>query len=102
MDIGAAEYVINGRIKIKSGEPERFAENGIIFKDGSFIEADAVIFGTGYYPAKHVLAPIFGEEISERICPAWGLDEEGEMCRGYRPCGHPGVRPCLYSETVIC
>lgn len=91
VDIGAAEYVINGRIKIKSGEPERFTENGIIFKDGSFLEADAVIFGTGYCPVKHILAPIFGEEISERICPSWGIDEEGEMRRAYRPCGVPGL-----------
>ncbi|GJJ11779.1 hypothetical protein Clacol_006017 [Clathrus columnatus] len=91
VDIGAAEQIINGRIKIKSGEPERFTKDGLIFKDGSFLEADAVVFATGYHPVQHTLNPIFGEELSERISPAWGLDEEGETIRNFRPCGHPGL-----------
>ncbi|GJJ11783.1 hypothetical protein Clacol_006021 [Clathrus columnatus] len=91
VDIGAADHIINGRIKIKSGEPERFTKEGLIFKDGSFIEADAVIFATGYYPVQYSLIPIFGKELGERICPPWGLDKEGEMIRNFRPCGHPGA-----------
>ncbi|GJJ11777.1 hypothetical protein Clacol_006015 [Clathrus columnatus] len=90
VDIGAADQIINGRIKVKPGEPERFTKDGLVFKDGSFLEADAVIFATGYHPVQHILSPIFGEELSERISPAWGLDEEGESIRNYRPCGHPG------------
>ncbi|GJJ11778.1 hypothetical protein Clacol_006016 [Clathrus columnatus] len=91
IDIGAAEQIINGRIKIKSGEPERFTKDGLVFKDGSFLQADAVVFATGYHPVQHTLNPIFGEELSERISPAWGLDEEGETIRNFRPCGHPGL-----------
>ncbi|GJJ11780.1 hypothetical protein Clacol_006018 [Clathrus columnatus] len=91
VDIGAADQIIKGRIKIKPGEPERFTKDGLIFKDGSFLEADAVIFATGYHPVQHILSPIFGEKLSERISPAWGLDEEGESIRNYRPCGHPGL-----------
>ena len=40
--------VTDGRIKVKSdSELERFTEKGLLFKDGSELEADAIILATG-------------------------------------------------------
>ena len=40
--------IADGRIKMKSdSELERFTEGGILFKDGSELEADVVILATG-------------------------------------------------------
>jgi len=47
-DVGASEMVVDGRIKVKSdSELERFTERGVLFKDGSQLEADVIILATG-------------------------------------------------------
>ena len=47
-DIGASGMIVDGRIKIKGdSELERFTERGILFKDGSELEADVIILATG-------------------------------------------------------
>ena len=47
-DVGASEMVADGRIKVKSdSELERFTERGVLFKDGSELEADVIILATG-------------------------------------------------------
>ena len=47
-DIGTSAMIGDGRIKMKSdSELERFTERGILFKDGSQLEADAIILATG-------------------------------------------------------
>jgi len=47
-DVGASEMIADGRIKIKSdSELERFTERGVLFKDGSELEADVIILATG-------------------------------------------------------
>jgi hypothetical protein len=40
--------VVDGRIKVKSdSELDRFTENGLLFKDGSELQADVIILATG-------------------------------------------------------
>jgi hypothetical protein len=47
-DVGASEMVADGRIKIKSdSELERFTDRGVLFKDGSELEADVIVLATG-------------------------------------------------------
>lgn len=51
-DVGASEMIADGRIKIKSdSELERFTERGVLFKDGSELEADVIILATGWVSA---------------------------------------------------
>lgn len=48
-DVGACQMIIDGSIKLKSGTHiERFTEKGLKFEDGSELEADVVLFATGY------------------------------------------------------
>lgn len=53
IDVGGSQYIIDGRLKVKSncGSIESFTENGLKFEDGSEIEADVVVFCTGYSTA---------------------------------------------------
>jgi len=47
-DVGASEMIADGKIKVKSdSELERFTERGVLFKDGSELEADVIIIATG-------------------------------------------------------
>ena len=52
-DMGACQMIIDGKIKLKSGSGvECFTEKGLKFDDGSELEADVVLFATGYVQSK--------------------------------------------------
>ncbi|KAJ4485732.1 FAD/NAD-P-binding domain-containing protein [Lentinula aciculospora] len=92
LDVGAAELIISGKIKIKQGvEAERLTTSSMIFNDGSSLKADAIIFATGYHSIRDTMKETFGEETIELTTPVWGLDDEGEIKGSYRPSGHPGL-----------
>jgi hypothetical protein len=111
IDIGFCELLIRGALDLKAGtDLARFTEDGLHFADGTSLDIDVVIYAcaalsfsraradgrlhrTGYQPATVLWAQLFGEETIERAGPAWGLDDEGELCGQYRPSGHPGA--CL-------
>lgn len=40
--------IVDGKIKVKSdSELNRFTEKGVLFKDGSHLEADVIVLATG-------------------------------------------------------
>jgi hypothetical protein len=89
--------IIQGKVHVKQGiQPARFTPEGLLFDDGSTLEADLVVFATGYESIQNKVHEIFGEETARRTSPAWGLDQEGEPNRAYRPSGHPAV------SCVVC
>jgi hypothetical protein len=48
-DVGASQMIIDGKIKLKNDSLiERFTETGVRFENGSELDADVVIFATGY------------------------------------------------------
>ncbi|KAF9058670.1 hypothetical protein BDP27DRAFT_1386030 [Rhodocollybia butyracea] len=96
MDIGTAEHVASGKIKVKS------EVNAVILSDGSVLEADVVLFATGYRHMQSIMRRIFGETI-DQAGPAGGMDEEGEMRGAYKPTGHPGLWYALgdFSELAF-
>lgn len=47
-DVDASQLIIDGKIKLKSDGPiKRFTPTGLLFEDGSTLDADVVIFATG-------------------------------------------------------
>ena len=91
-DLGTADLIIRDVIKVKHGtEPDHFTRDGVVFADGSMLAADLVVFATGYEPIKNTVRNIFGDEVATKVTPVWGLDEEGESRRTFKPSGHPGV-----------
>jgi hypothetical protein len=48
-DVGASQLIIDGKIKLKNdAQIANFTEKGLEFTDGSTLDADVVIFATGY------------------------------------------------------
>lgn len=48
-DTGASQLIVDGKIKLKSGSTiESFTERGLRFEDGDELQADVVVFATGY------------------------------------------------------
>ena len=51
LDIGRSQYIVDGKIKLKSGtEIKEFTEGGLTFEDGTQLQADVVLFCTGSPP----------------------------------------------------
>ncbi|KIJ06743.1 hypothetical protein PAXINDRAFT_91548, partial [Paxillus involutus ATCC 200175] len=92
MDTGTSQHIINGDIKIKSGGSiERLTETGLKFADGSELEADIIVFATGYGDPRDSMRAICGPEVADKVLPIWCLDGEGESSGVWRNCGHDGL-----------
>lgn len=91
LDVGCSQLIVDGKIKIKQGqEIEEVLPQGIKFQDGEIIEADEIVFATGYLNMRTQCRKIFGDEIADMVKDVWGFDEEGELRTMWRKSGHPG------------
>jgi hypothetical protein len=71
-------------------EIEEVLPTGLKFADGEILEADEIVFATGYLNMRTQCRKIFGDEIADRVKDVWGFDEEGELRTMWRKSGHPG------------
>ena len=91
INVGASELVAAGKIKVKQGqEIEEVLPHGLRFADGSELEADEIIFATGYQNMRTQTRLMFGDEIADRVGDVWGFNDEGEMRTIWQKSGHPG------------
>ncbi|KAL8932474.1 MAG: hypothetical protein Q9211_006293 [Gyalolechia sp. 1 TL-2023] len=91
LDVGCSQLIIDGKIKVKQGqEIEEVKPDGLLFADGDFIEADDIIFATGFENMRGTARKIFGDDLAERVKDVWGFDQEGEIRTMWRRTGHPG------------
>ncbi|TCD65644.1 hypothetical protein EIP91_002412 [Steccherinum ochraceum] len=93
-DREGADLIASGRIKVKQGvEPVAFTASTLKFSDGSELEADAIVFATGFVPMRDTATKLFGEENLSRVTSDefYGMDDEHEIKGSYRPTGHPGL-----------
>jgi hypothetical protein len=91
IDVGCSQLIIDGKIKIKQGqEIEEVLPTGLRFQDGEILEADEIVFATGYLNMRTQCRKIFGDEVADRVKDVWGFDEEGEIRTMWRRSGHPG------------
>ncbi|KAG5953436.1 hypothetical protein E4U53_005547 [Claviceps sorghi] len=92
IDVGASKLIIDGKIKVKQGkEISEILPRGVRLSDGSELEADEIVFATGYQGMKSQTREIFGDETAERVADVWGLNEEGEWRTIWQRSGHPGL-----------
>ncbi|KAL8904202.1 MAG: hypothetical protein Q9171_007133 [Xanthocarpia ochracea] len=91
IDVGCSQLIVDGKIKIKQGqEIKEVKPNGLLFTDGEVLEADEIIFATGYGNMRGTARKIFGNELADRVKDVWGFDQEGELRTMWRRTGHPG------------
>ncbi|EGO00145.1 hypothetical protein SERLA73DRAFT_107137 [Serpula lacrymans var. lacrymans S7.3] len=104
LDVGASQLIADGKIKLKADSPmSRFTPSGLEFEDGSTIDADVVIFATGYSDARSAYRQILGDELGEKLNPIWGLDAEGELQSTWREVG-AGLEGiwCMMGNLALC
>ncbi|KAI0697467.1 FAD/NAD(P)-binding domain-containing protein [Cytidiella melzeri] len=96
LDVGACQKIIDGKIKIKNKtEIERYTPRGLKFKDGSEIEADVILFATGFDDYRKPLLSILGPTYEKKLTPIWGLNSDGDLRTAWRELG-PGVENAWY------
>ncbi|PCH33003.1 FAD/NAD(P)-binding domain-containing protein [Wolfiporia cocos MD-104 SS10] len=85
LDVGTSKKIIDGKIKLKNDSPlERFTKTGLKFQDGSELEADVVLFATGFEGAEKAIYRLVGDELGSQIGPIWNLTPEGEQRGAWR------------------
>jgi cation diffusion facilitator CzcD-associated flavoprotein CzcO len=102
IDVGASQLIIDRKIAIKQGqELSRIHPHGIEFADGSTLDADEIVFATGYQNMRTQARTIFGDEVAGRIGDVWGMDGEGEFRGMWQRSGHPGFW-CMGGNLALC
>lgn len=99
-DSGCSERIVNGDIKMKPGEIDHFTEDEVVFKDGSTMSPDLIIFCTGFTGFKESVAETLGTKYANMMKPIWGLDSEGELQGLYRDSGIPNTYFMVGALTI--
>ncbi|MYW89464.1 NAD(P)/FAD-dependent oxidoreductase [Amycolatopsis rubida] len=76
IDVGASELVANGSIKLAHGQVDRLTANSVVLSDGTELEADVVVYATGYGSMNGWVADLAGQETADKVGKCWGLGSE--------------------------
>ncbi len=95
IDVGASELVADGKIKLKSNATiDEITETGVKFSDGSELEADLIVYATGYSSMNGWAAQLISQEVADKVGKCWGLGSdttkdpgpwEGELRNMWKP-----------------
>jgi len=76
IDIGASQLVIDGKIKLASGQVEEITEDAVRLADGTEIAADVIVYATGYGSMNGWVADLIDQETADRVGKVWGLGSD--------------------------
>ncbi len=76
IDIGASQLIIDGEIKLKRGQVVEVDETGVILDDGSHLDADLIVYATGYGSMNGWVADLMGQEMADKVGKVWGLGSD--------------------------
>ena len=94
IDIGASELIAKGAIRLASGQIERLEEHAVVLDDGTRLEADAVVYATGFGSMNGWAAKLISQEVADKVGKCWGLGSgttkdpgpwEGELRNMWKP-----------------
>jgi putative flavoprotein involved in K+ transport len=101
IDVGASDLVANGQIKLKSGvDVVQLKEHSVLLSDGSELEADVVVYATGYGSMNGWAADLISREVADKVGKVWGLGSnttkdpgpwEGEQRNMWKPTQQPAL-----------
>ncbi|GAB2480105.1 flavin-containing monooxygenase [Jatrophihabitans fulvus] len=76
IDVGAADLVANGDVKLVQGQVDHLTENTVVLADGTELEADLVVYATGYGSMNGWVADLVSPEVADRLGKVWGLGSD--------------------------
>jgi putative flavoprotein involved in K+ transport len=100
IDVGASELVANGSVKLKNGAIERVTDSGLVMQDGSQLQADLIVWATGYGSMNGWVAQLIDQATADKVGKCWGLGSgtskdpgpwEGELRNMWKPTQVPNL-----------
>ncbi|MBB5850675.1 NAD(P)-binding domain-containing protein [Amycolatopsis umgeniensis] len=100
IDVGASELVADGKIKLAHGQVDHLTRDKVVLSDGTELEADLVVYATGYGSMNGWVADLVGQETADRVGKCWGLGSdttkdpgpwEGEQRNMWKPTRQDGL-----------
>ncbi|WP_250034785.1 flavin-containing monooxygenase [Paractinoplanes maris] len=94
IDVGAAELVADGRVKLAQGQVDHLTEDAVVLDDGTTLPADLVVYATGYGSMNGWVADLVDAATAEKVGKVWGLGSgtpkdpgpwEGEQRNMWKP-----------------
>ncbi len=100
IDVGASDLVANGDIKLAKGQVDHLTEDAVVLADGTELNADLVVYATGYGSMNGWCADLISQEVADRVGKVWGLGSdttkdpgpwEGELRNMWKPTQQEGL-----------
>jgi putative flavoprotein involved in K+ transport len=100
IDVGAAELVANGEVKLAHGQVVELTEDAVVLDDGTTLPADLVVYATGYGSMNGWAADLIGQDVADKVGKVWGLGSdttkdpgpwEGEQRNMWKPTQQEGL-----------
>jgi putative flavoprotein involved in K+ transport len=76
IDVGAADLVADGRVKLARGQVDHLTEDAVVLEDGTELPADLVVYATGYGSMNGWAADLISQEVADRVGKVWGLGSD--------------------------
>jgi len=76
IDVGAAELVADGEVKLAHGQVDHLTEDGVVLEDGVELKADLVVYATGYGSMNGWAADLISQEVADKVGKCWGLGSD--------------------------
>ena len=76
IDIGASQLIIDGKIKLVSGQVQEITETGVLLDNGTEIPADVIVYATGYGSMNGWVADLVSQEVADKVGKVWGLGSD--------------------------
>ena len=76
IDVGASQLIIDGEIKLERGQVTEVTESGLRLDNGTELDADLIVYATGYGSMNGWAADLIGQEVADRVGKVWGLGSD--------------------------
>jgi putative flavoprotein involved in K+ transport len=101
IDVGASDLIVSGAIKLRSRvSVDHIEPDGIVLSDGTKVEADTIIYATGFGSMDHWAAELISPDVAAKVGKVWGYGSgtvgdpgpwEGELRNMWKPTRQPGL-----------
>ncbi|MEN9409432.1 MAG: hypothetical protein RL216_1406 [Pseudomonadota bacterium] len=76
IDVGASQLIIDGKIKLAHGNVKEIVADGVVLEDGTKLEADVIVYATGYGSMNGWAADLIGKDVADKVGKCWGLGSD--------------------------
>ncbi len=76
IDVGAADLVADGKVKLAHGRVDHLTEDAVVLEDGTELPADLVVYATGYGSMNGWAADLISQEVADKVGKVWGLGSD--------------------------